>query len=385
MVAVVLVSAAAVGLALSSSNGDDSSRGTASSPSGGAEGSSDASETAQTSAGRVRTYVRGELAVGLTFDSKDRLLFAEKDKGRIIRVSSSGRSSVLARLYVVGGGEDGLLGLTVDSRDRVFASYTGSSSSCPNPTRKPTGGSLEGHCIWRLKLADRGRKLVADKKIFSAGHPSNASNHVGGGVHIGPDKVLYYGLGDLGENGDPDNGPGRAQSLSVPFGKILRLNPAATNRAATGNPSTCGNVANDSGRAIEDRRIWACGLRNTYEFAFGPDGRLWGSEAGDSCDEINLLKAGVNYGWEPPRTDCAGQGNGAPIKKLSGTPAGIGVWRGAVYFCANSGGAELRRMNMKSRAITVVDAGRGKCALDLEPGPGGLYFSDYSAVYRLTR
>lgn len=338
----------------------------------------------------VRRYVRGaNQAVGLAFDNKGRLLYAEKDSGRIIRYSR-GRKSVLATLGVSGGGEAGLLGLAVDGAGRVYAYYTGSSSSCPNPTTSPADGGIEGHCVWRFTPTSSGR-LKADGRVFSANHPSTASNHVGGGLRIGADGALYLSVGDLGENEDPDKGPGRAQSLSVPFGKILRLDPAGNNKAADGNPSTCGDADNSSQRNISDDRIWACGLRNTYQFTFDVRGTMWGSEAGDSCDEINRVKAGVNYGWQSPRTDCAGSGAGRPVLKISGTPSGItvptskaaGGWRNDVFYCVFSG-STLMRYDQSSRKVSQVRKAAGFCSYDLISRGSRLYMSSGEHIYRLS-
>lgn len=337
----------------------------------------------------VRRYVSNvNQAVGLAFDNRGRLLYAEKDSGRIIRVSK-GKKTVLARITdVAGGGEAGLLGLASDKSGNVFAYYTGASEGCPSPTRNSGGGDIEDHCVWRFKPS--GGRLAPDRLIFSSGHPSEASNHVGGGLHFGPDGGLYLGLGDLGENGDPDKGPGRAQSLSGPFGKILRLNPSATNRGAAGNPSTCGNADNSSQRNISDDRIWACGLRNPYSFDWDSSKRLWAVDVGDSCDELNIIRKGVNYGWEPPRTDCAGAGAGRVIRKISGTPSGVaisksraaGSWRNDVFYCLFIGG-ELVRYDSSSRRATPVRAAQGKCGYDLAARGNFIYMSNGNEISRM--
>ncbi|MBI2692279.1 MAG: PQQ-dependent sugar dehydrogenase [Solirubrobacterales bacterium] len=64
-----------------------------------------------------------------------------------------------------------------------------------------------------------------------------------------------------------------------------------------------------------DKRIYACGFRNPYSFDWDRSGRLWVADVGDKCDEINCVKDGVNFGWQPPRTDCEG-------KKELGTVSG---------------------------------------------------------------
>ncbi|MBJ7355054.1 MAG: PQQ-dependent sugar dehydrogenase [Thermoleophilaceae bacterium] len=353
------------------------------------ETSSAAQEAPATiTAARAKTYVSGTAAaVGLAFDNVGRLLYAEKDEGRIMRVAR-GKRTTLARLGVAGGGEPGLLGLAVDGANNVYAYYTTSRGGCPDPTSSASSGDINAHCIWRFRPS--GGKLKADRLIFSAGHPSTATNHVGGGLHFGPDGALYLGLGELGENGDPDNGPGRAQNLSIPFGKILRLDPNATNKGAAGNPTTCGDADNSAQRTISDTRIYACGLRNPYSFDWDRSGRLWVAEAGDSCDEINIVRAGVNYGWEPPRTDCSGAGEGAPIRKVTGTPSGVaipkskqaGSWRNDVFwgiFAESS----LKRYDIKSRKVSNVNTAKGRAGWDLIANDRYLYMSNGSRISRL--
>ncbi|MGK2877209.1 MAG: PQQ-dependent sugar dehydrogenase [Solirubrobacterales bacterium] len=339
-------------------------------------------------AASAKTYVSGlSAAVGLAFDNKGRLLYAEKDEGKIMRVAR-GKKTTLANLGVAGGGEPGLLGLAGDSNGNVFAYYTTSRSGCPDPTNASSSGNINAHCVWRFRPS--GGKLKADKLIFSSGHPSDASNHVGGGLHFGPDGALYLGLGDLGQNDDPEKGPSRAQSLSVPYGKILRLDPSATNRGAAGNPTTCGNADNSAQRKIEDGRIFACGLRNPYSFDWDRANRMWVAEPGDDCDEIDIVRSGVNYGWEPPRTDCGGTGDGRPVLKLTGTPSGVaipkskqaGSWRDDVFFGIFAE-SSLRRYDIKSRKLSTANTARGRTGWDLIANDRYIYMSNGSRISRL--
>jgi glucose/arabinose dehydrogenase len=378
--ALVLIAIAVVFWACSGSSAVGSSNGSATTS------TSDASAATSYSVSR---YVKGaNQAVAMTFDSKGRLLYNEKDSGRIIRFSK-GHKSVLATLKVAGGGEAGLLGLTVDKSGTVYAYYTSGNASCPDPTKSSSDSGLEGHCVWAFKPTSSGR-LKADHLVFSADHPSDAQNHVGGGLHIGPDGALYLTIGDLGQNDDPNKGPGRAQSLSVPFGKMLRLNPGATNQAAEGNPNKCGNADNSAERPTTDDRIYACGLRNTFAFAFDANKRIWGSEAGDGCDEINIVKAGVNYGWQPPRTDCSGSGAGKPVLKVTGTPSGItvptsksaGGWRGDVFFCIFNE-AKLVRYDPTSRKSSPLSKAGGKCTYNLASRGSYIYMSSADTIYRI--
>lgn len=346
--------------------------------------------TAAAAAGRATTVVgRAHAAVGITFDARGRLVYAEKDRGRIIRVSR-GKRHVLAKLHVAGGSEPGLLGLAFGERGRLWAHYTSPHKGCPNPTKGAGGSVIRSHCVWRLRPV-KGR-YKADKRIFSAPHPSSADNHNGGNLRFGPDGALYLGLGDLGENDNPTRGPRRAQDLSVPFGKMLRLDADATNKGAPGNPRTCGDADNRRQRTIRDRRIFACGLRNPYSFDFDRTGHLWVADVGDACDELDLVRAGVNYGWQPPRTDCAGSGAGRPRLTLRAdgtapTPSGVavpksGAWRGQVLFGIFAD-RSLQRFKPSSGRRVVVRQAAGRTGWDLAVRGRSLYMSDGERISRM--
>jgi glucose/arabinose dehydrogenase len=152
----------------------------------------------------------------------------------------------------------------------------------------------------------------------------------------------------------------------------------------------CGNADNTAQRTIEDRRIFACGLRNPYSFDWDRSKRLWVAEVGDSCDEIDLVKPGVNYGWQPPRTDCSGRGAGAPILKLIGTPAGLaipkskqaGAWRNDVFYGIFAE-SSLKRYDIKARKVSGVSAAKGRTGWALIANDRYLYMSNGAKISRL--
>jgi glucose/arabinose dehydrogenase len=343
---------------------------------------------ATVAASKARTYVGGtQEAVGLAFDNKARLLYAEKNSGKIIRVAR-GKKTTLATLHVATADEPGLLGLAVSKSGEVWAYYTTSQAGCPDPTKGSSSDQLAAHCIWSFKPS--GGKLKANKLVFSVAQISETPNHDGGGLHFGPDGALYLGIGDGGENDDPNKGPDRAQSLSTPFGKILRLDPNATNKGAAGNPTTCGNADNSAKRTISDGRIFACGLRNPYSFDWDASGNLWVAEVGDGCDELDNVKAGVNYGWEAGRTDCSGTGAGKPLLKLSGTPAGVaipkskaaGSWRNDVFFGIFAE-SSMKRYDPKSKKLSNVSGVGGRTGWDAIANDRYIYMSNGSRISRL--
>jgi glucose/arabinose dehydrogenase len=81
----------------------------------------------------------------------------------------------------------------------------------------------------------------------------------------------------------------RAQNLADHVGKVLRLTDEGT-------------IPNDNpfvGRAGARGEIFTYGHRNEFGLTFHPEtGELWELEIGPmGGDEINILKAGANYGW----------------------------------------------------------------------------------------
>ncbi|WP_225206404.1 PQQ-dependent sugar dehydrogenase [Novosphingobium huizhouense] len=100
-----------------------------------------------------------------------------------------------------------------------------------------------------------------------------------------------------------------AQDLSNNLGKVLRLNLDGT--AAAGNPFEAkGGVS---------REIWSYGHRNLLGLKFDAQGRLWDLEHGPAGgDELNLVKAGQNYGW--PLVSDGDHYDGTPIPRHATRP-----------------------------------------------------------------
>lgn len=142
--------------------------------------------------------------------------------------------------------------------------------------------------------------------------------HKGGNIAFGPDGYLYIGLGDGGSAGDPE---GHGQDTRTLLGAMLRIdvNADSTDLAAgrrykipSTNPfpgtPTClnGNCPNQAKAATALRcsgngcpEIFAWGLRNPWRWSFDRvTGDLWVGDVGQNeWEEIDLLQAGKNYGW----------------------------------------------------------------------------------------
>ena len=147
--------------------------------------------------------------------------------------------------------------------------------------------------ISRGRLDAATGKLVDAREIFVAEAWENARMAFNGRMEFGPDKTLYVTVGDrdrlcCGPQDDTSIRM-RAQSLADHVGKVLRLKDDGT--APADNPFV--------GRAGARPEIFTYGHRNGFGLRFHPEtGELWQMEIGPmGGDEINILKAGANYGW----------------------------------------------------------------------------------------
>ena len=105
-------------------------------------------------------------------------------------------------------------------------------------------------------------------------------------ILLGPDGMLYMTTGGAIRSGT--TGP-LAQDPSSHAGKMLRLRDDGS--APDDNPFV--------GRAGYKPEIYSLGHRNQLGLAFHPEtGELWASEnAPQGGDEVNVIRAGRNYGW----------------------------------------------------------------------------------------
>ncbi|MGH9184299.1 MAG: PQQ-dependent sugar dehydrogenase [Acidimicrobiales bacterium] len=140
-------------------------------------------------------------------------------------------------------------------------------------------------------FADRSR----GRQLFFIEPPYDFN--VGGSLVMDPDGYLWIGLGDGGPARDPED---RGQRLDTLFGKLLRLDPKASNDLPYTVPEDNPYVGSDELRG----EIWSYGLRNPRRFSFDrATGDLWiGDEGQYVVEEVDFVAGdtpgrGANFGW----------------------------------------------------------------------------------------
>jgi glucose/arabinose dehydrogenase len=299
--------------------------------------------------------VNADHASDIVFAPDGRMFFAEQFTGVIRVVSADGvlQEQPFARVTVAEwlNLDWGLTGLALDpefgTNHYVYAFYTsiaaaGAASAgdaslvSASPPRTETGGIAPQESPAPLppggatftppptpasspvqdtvapqptQVAPRGRPVLVrytdvdgvgeDATVISDDFPVTSADHPGyngqGNIHFGPDGMLYLSLGDYDD-------PSLVQDLSNPVGKLLRIDPE-TSEAPADNPLV------DDPEA--DPRIFAYGFREPFDFTFNANtGDIYGTDnTPDTCEELNLIEAGQNYGWpdvgEFPYADCS--------------------------------------------------------------------------------
>jgi glucose/arabinose dehydrogenase len=222
--------------------------------------------------------------VHLSAPAGDPRLFIVEQPGRI-RVVEDGKLLVTPFLDIAAkvrsGGEQGLLSVAFhphySANGFLFVNYTDNNGD----TR------IERYTVSANRNAADPRSA---KLILSV--DQRYSNHQGGLNLFGPDGMLYIGMGDGGNQGDPHR---NGQNRNALLAKLLRIN---VDRGDPYSIPSANPYASDGGRG----EIWAIGLRNPWRFSFDRvSGLLYIADVGgNKFEEINVAPmsaAGVNYGW----------------------------------------------------------------------------------------
>ncbi len=227
-----------------------------------------------------------------------------------------------------------------------------------------------------------GNRLANVQDIFVADAWSTAGQHFGSRMVFDRNGYLYVTIGD---RGNMKNGQDRSNHTA----NTLRLHDDG--RVPKDNP-----FVGQSGARAE---IFTYGNRNIQGMAVHPQtGQVWGNEHGPrGGDEINVLRAGRNYGW--PVVTHGVNYNGSPITERTSAPgieppvlhwtpsiapSGMAFytgnafpqWRGNVFNGALAG-MHVRRVVLDGTRVVSQEKlldGYGKRIRDVRNGPDGFLY-----------
>ena len=316
--------------------------------------------------------------------------------GSLVRVAADYASSqpVSGAPAVDSAGQGGLLDVALDP-DFATSPYVYLSYSEPGVGAE---AGKSGTAVARAQLV--GNALQGLTVIFRQAPKVSGSGHYGSRLVFRGDKTLFVTLGER-QLGSP------AQDLAQTLGKVVRINRDGS--APADNP------AFGIGARVG---LWSLGHRNPQGAALHPTtGELWVSEHGSQGgDEINISRAGANYGWptvsygcnygDPVGTACAiGGGTHAPrfVEPLtywvptSTAPSGIAFYGGAMFpewqgnlFVGALAGQALWRLTLSGNTVTSKEAlftNLGERIRAVKPATDGalLLLTDSGKLIRIAR
>jgi aldose sugar dehydrogenase len=326
----------------------------------------------------VETVASGlENPWSLAFLPDGRMLVTERP-GRLRIVTPDGKLShpLSGMPRIVARGQGGLLDVALDpnfaQNQILYLSYS-----------EDRGNGRAGTSVARARLSDNETGLEELQVIFRQEPSYTGHNHFGSRLVFDRTGALFVTLGerfDLRQE---------AQNPANTLGKIVRIRPeggAAPDNPFVGQPGT-------------RPEIWSIGHRNVQGAAINPaTGELWTAEHGArGGDEINIPRAGRNYGW-PVITygvDYSGARIGIGTAKPgmeqpiyywdpSIAPSGMAfytgdkfpAWRGSVLVGALAGGL-VARLELNGNRVTREERmlqSLGERIRDVRQGPDGFVY-----------
>ena len=229
-------------------------------------------------------------------------------------VRPAGGGALVTSTIAVATAEDeqGLLGVAVapdfaTSRDLIF--YYSAAGANENSR----------HRVVKRKLAADGRLEAGEVIILDK--LRGPANHDGGALEVGPDGLLYVGVGDTGCNSGAEP-EGQAQPTNfygtclsddpanngAANGKILRINldgtvpqsnPLVGRSNVTRCGPSCGDAISGAVNGAPREAIYAWGFRNPWRLWVDPmTSKLWVGDVGEvSYEEITVVQPGRHHGW----------------------------------------------------------------------------------------
>lgn len=211
---------------------------------------------------------------GFAFLPDNSMLITEKD-GRLIHFKNGEKTEISNVPEVYTRGQGGLLDIVLhpdyQSNGWIYISYS-----------SPQGEEEGGHtALMRAKLKDAA--LYDNELLYKAGPNTTKGQHFGSRIVFDDAGYVFF---TIGERGNRDENP---QDITRDGGKVYRL-------------KADGSIPEDNpfyNQSDAKKAIYSYGHRNPQGMVIHPETReIWTHEHGPrGGDEINIIKAGANYGW----------------------------------------------------------------------------------------
>lgn len=212
---------------------------------------------------------------GLAFLPNGNMVVTERTGTmRVVQASGAVSAPLSGLPEIVVKGQGGLLDVAVDpdyaNNGWIYFSFS-----------QPGDNDTNSTALARAQL--HGSELSEVDVIFSQQPKVKSNAHFGSRIVFKDDGTLFLTLGDRYSRMDD------AQTLDNHHGKVIRINTDGSVPADNPFVKTEGALP----------EIWSYGHRNMQGATIHPQtGELWSGEHGaQGGDEINIDRAGVNYGW----------------------------------------------------------------------------------------
>ncbi len=264
-----------------------------------------ASLQAQTQPGFRTELVTDEIPVPWGMDwLPDGDLLVTNRGGQLYRVRGGELTAIEGVPQVHVNGQGGLLDIALHpnyaSNGWLYLTYS-----------SPEGGGGSHTALMRAKL--QGNALVEQQVLYKGEGNTSSRAHYGSRIAFDRAGFLFFSIGERGAHFD------NAQQLERDGGKIYRLHDDG--RIPADNP-----FVNTPGAKAA---VFSHGHRNPQGLTVHPDtGEIWEHEHGPmGGDEINIIRAGLNYGWP-----LVGYGLDYNGQKLAQATSGEGMEQPVFYW-----------------------------------------------------
>ncbi len=229
----------------------------------------------------------GSKPIRLVKDPQDNTLYYLKQSGSIYRVTLNSGSGTSTSTLVYSSTDDGITaasGLAIGPNGTLYVvgNTTTNSGNSTFATVMKGATNAAGGRTW---------SLLAQTELFPLSR--TAFDHQFNGIVASPDgDFVYLNSGARTDHGEEQSAGGVFPGTrDVPLtAKIFRLPANGSNLILSNNLAALQSAG----------YIFAEGVRNSYDLAFGPNGDLFATENGpdrDMSEELNWIRQGLHYGF----------------------------------------------------------------------------------------